>query len=182
MSKVFIGGSRHITSLSPDVSSRLDRIINRQYAVLVGDANGADKAVQTYLQSKGYRDVKVFCAGGACRNNCGLWPVRSVATDERNGTFGFYSSKDRVMAEEATVGLMIWDGKSKGTLMNVLRLLSAGKNATVYLSSLNKFISLKCVVDWESFVAAYASDQSEQIERLAASEQLVVKELQPALF
>jgi hypothetical protein len=182
MSKVFIGGSRHVSSLSADVRSRLDRIMDRQYSVILGDANGADKAVQAYLQSKGYRDVVVFCAGGPCRNNCGFWPVRSIATNEKTGTFGFYSSKDRVMAEEATVGLMIWDGKSKGTLMNVLRLLSGGKTATVYLSLLNKFIALKCVADWESFVVAYASDQREQIERLAALEGLAVKELQAALF
>jgi hypothetical protein len=105
-----------------------------------------------------------------------------VATNEKIGTFGFYSSKDRVMADEATVGFMIWDGKSKGTLMNVVRLLNAGKSAAVYLSALNKFVSLKSRADWESFITLYASDQRAQIDRLAASERLNVKEPQAALF
>jgi hypothetical protein len=72
MNRVFIGGSRHASSLSPEVKSRLDRIMDRQYSIIVGDAIGADKAVQSYLQGKGYRDVEVFCAGGECRNNCGM--------------------------------------------------------------------------------------------------------------
>ncbi|MGH7708405.1 MAG: hypothetical protein ACREQC_08795 [Candidatus Binataceae bacterium] len=158
MTKVFIGGSRKMSKLSTDVRSRLDRIIAKRLAVLVGDANGADKAVQTYLRSKGYTDVEVFCAGGACRNNQSGWPIRAVPSDDKRGSFDFYASKDRAMADEASVGLMLWDGKSKGTLMNVRRLLEAGKSVAVYVGPCKQFVDLKRMSDWEQFVSAHASD------------------------
>jgi hypothetical protein len=41
--------------------------------------------------------------------------------------FEYYATKDRAMAAEATVGLMLWDGQSRGTLMNVLRLAARDK-------------------------------------------------------
>jgi hypothetical protein len=78
VTRVFIGGSRRISRLAPDVTRRIDAIIERQLAVLVGDANGADKAVQEYLLGKSYERVEVFCSGGGCRNNLGSWPVRDV--------------------------------------------------------------------------------------------------------
>ena len=75
MTKVFIGGSRRVSRLNADVRRRIDRIIEQGFPVFVGDANGADKAVQKYLQSRGYEAVEVFCSGGQCRNNLGNWPV-----------------------------------------------------------------------------------------------------------
>jgi SHS2 domain-containing protein len=38
------------------------------------------------------------------------------------------------MAREADYGIMVWDGKSKGTLNNVLNLLSENKGALVFFS------------------------------------------------
>jgi hypothetical protein len=43
--KVFIAGSRWLSRLSADVRSRLDTIIEKGFTILIGDANGADKAV-----------------------------------------------------------------------------------------------------------------------------------------
>jgi hypothetical protein len=81
MTNVFIGGSRKISRLDADVRQELDRIVEKSLKVLVGDANGADKAVQSYLKSKNYDLVEVFCAGRTCRNNVGRWPVRTVFAD-----------------------------------------------------------------------------------------------------
>jgi hypothetical protein len=41
MTKVFIAGSRQITRLPADVSTRLDVMIEKGFQILVGDANGA---------------------------------------------------------------------------------------------------------------------------------------------
>lgn len=41
MSVVFIGGSRHLSRLNAVIRGRLDNIIERNHAVLIGDANGA---------------------------------------------------------------------------------------------------------------------------------------------
>jgi hypothetical protein len=89
MKKVFIGGSRRISRLNAEVRQRLDNIIAKRFPIVIGDANGADRAVQQYLLSKGYADVEVFCVGGYCRNNLGNWPSRKVAaeTSERNFQF-----------------------------------------------------------------------------------------------
>jgi hypothetical protein len=51
MTKVFIGGSRRLSQLNKDLKGRLDNIVERGFTVIVGDANGADKAVQRYLAS-----------------------------------------------------------------------------------------------------------------------------------
>lgn len=51
MPTVFIAGSRQITRLPAEVKSRVETMIDKGFQILVGDANGADKAVQTYLSS-----------------------------------------------------------------------------------------------------------------------------------
>ena len=79
MNSVFIGGSRRVSNLNPEVRKRLDRIIANRLPVLIGDANGADKAVQHYLKSRHYDQVEVFCVEGSCRNNAGNWPLRKVS-------------------------------------------------------------------------------------------------------
>ncbi len=72
MTTVFIGGSRAISRLNNIIREKLDGLINRQCLIFVGDANGADKAVQQHLLSRGYRHVLVYCMNH-CRNNIGDW-------------------------------------------------------------------------------------------------------------
>src|ERR1700678_1919666 len=132
MTTVFLGGSRHVSRLNDEVRARIDNMIERGFAIVIGDANGADKALQSYLKNRGYRNVQVYCSGGHCRNNLGEWAVHAAKAETRERSFDFYSVKDRAMAQAATVGLMVWDGKSVGTLCNVLRLLSQKKKAAVH--------------------------------------------------
>lgn len=70
MTKVFIGGSRAITRLHPEVAKRLRNMIDGKLMLLVGDANGADKAVQRFLaeHEPPYERVEVFCSGSKPRN------------------------------------------------------------------------------------------------------------------
>jgi len=119
---VFVAGSRQISRLPAEVSSRLDTMIEKGFQILVGDANGADKAVQRYLADKSYPNVLVHCMKDHCRNNVGHWPTREVAAPRGAKGFDYYSLKDRAMAETAEYGLMLWDGKSKGTVNNVVNL------------------------------------------------------------
>jgi len=132
MTTVFIGGSRKVARLNEVIRTRLDNIIRGHLAVAVGDANGADKAVQTYLAQQGYRHVTVYCAGATCRNNVGCWPTVHVSVERTSRDFEYYAQKDARMAEDASCGFMLWDGSSKGTLNNILALLRAGKNCVVY--------------------------------------------------
>jgi hypothetical protein len=57
--------------------------------------------------------------------------------------FDYYATKDRAMAAEATVGLMLWDGQSRGTLMNVVRLVGHGKPAVVYVQPGKRFAEVR---------------------------------------
>jgi hypothetical protein len=154
MTKVFIGGSRRIARLDASVRLRLDEIIKKELPVLVGDANGADKAVQKYFQERDYSRVEVFCSEGHCRNNLGSWKTRAVPAPHKDRRdFEYYAAKDRLMAEESSLGFMLWDGKSRGTLANVERLIGLGKKAVVYVAPLKEFRTLKNPEDWEHFVS-----------------------------
>ena len=171
MTTVFLGGSRRISRLAGGVCTRLDTIMQKGFPVIVGDANGADKAVQQYLSDKGYKHVEVFCSGTACRNNVGHWHTRQIKTDPRNKGFRFYAAKDRVMADEADFGLMIWDGKSTGTLLNVLRLLRQDKKVVLYNVPEHSFSELKAGADWHSLVAALDPELRGEMEEKARIEE-----------
>ena len=95
MTKVFIGGSRGVHRLNEAIRMRLDRIIEKGLSVVIGDANGADRAVQQYLSSKSYPNVEVFCSGIVCRNNIGNWKQRTISSTACAKTFDFYATKDR---------------------------------------------------------------------------------------
>lgn len=183
MIKVFLGGSRNVSRLSPEVQERLNNIINKGHTVLIGDANGADKAAQKYFKDHSYNQVEVFCMEGVCRNNLGPWPVRSIPSYNSKKDFDYYSMKDRVMAEEANVGLMIWDGKSRGTLTNVYRLVHQNKKVVVYSVPLKQFTSLNKREDWENFLLNVGVELREKIEKNEnKKEQKYRKPIQRNLF
>lgn len=171
MIKVFIGGSRKINKLNVDVRHRIDGIIEKRLPVLIGDANGADKAVQRYLHGNSYDLVEVFCAGKHCRNNIDGWPVRTIPVNGKQKNFGFYAAKDRVMADEAAVGLMIWEGKSMGTLMNMFRLVRQQKKVVVYITQTIQFVDLRNMMDFEALVLRYAPGVKQRLERELVVEQ-----------
>lgn len=143
MKKVFIGGSRSLSRLNADIRRRIDRIVERHLFVLVGDANGADKAVQDYLSNRHYPHVIVYSTGGQCRNNLGGWPNMSVEPPHRTKDFQFFTAKDAAMAHDADFGLMLWDGRSPGTMVNVARMLASGKPVVVYVAKERIFRTLR---------------------------------------
>lgn len=153
MIKVFIGGSRRITRLTGKVRVRLDRIMEKRFPVLIGDANGADRAVQEYLSNRGYDRVEVFCMDGICRNNIGGWTTRTILAPEGARGAAYYSIKDEEMTRKSTIGFMLWDGKSKGTLSNISRLLDQGKKVVVYIAPQEDFVTLTDSDVWKSFLS-----------------------------
>lgn len=170
MTKVFIGGSRKVSRLSSPILMRLDRIIDKGFSVIIGDANGADKAVQRYLNSKNYPNVEVFCSGFVCRNNIGNWKQRTVSSTAKNKTYDFFAAKDRAMVDDATIGFMVWDGKSKGTLLNVFRLLKQRKNAVVYNVAEKRFLELKELDHWEELLSHCDPELRSKVEQQARLE------------
>ena len=150
---VFIGGSRAVSKLNEAIRAQIDDVVIRhRHTVLVGDANGADKAVQQYLADRQYPHAVVFCME-KCRNNVGAWPTRHVEPPPNAKGFTYYAEKDRVMSQEAKCGVMLWDGKSRGTLNNMLNLIGAGKKTLVYFSPTKDFHVLATQNDLQALFA-----------------------------
>jgi len=142
MDTVFVAGSRALSKLSAQVKERLDNIMRKDFTVLVGDANGADKAVQRYLAECRYKRVVVYCME-VCRNNVGDWPIRShSANPALKKDRHYYGIKDRAMAKDASCGFMLWDGISKGTLSNVVSLLDYDKKVLLFSAPKKQFFTL----------------------------------------
>ena len=142
MKRIFLGGSRKVSRLNDTIRRRLEQLIERQVTIVIGDANGADRALQHQLAEWAYRNVEVFFVGALPRNNVGQWPVRRVTAPPRARGFEFYAAKDREMAREAEGGLMLWDGESRGTLENVENLLRDCKPVVLYVSPARRFLAL----------------------------------------
>lgn len=104
MIRVFVGGSRRISRLPEEAQARLKNVMDRGHSVLVGDANGVDKAVQTYLADARYDHVTVYCSGDNCRNNISSWEAHNVNIQESRKDFSFFAAKDGEMAREAQFG------------------------------------------------------------------------------
>ena len=129
---VMIFGSRSISVL-PDLAiptersaiASLNKIIELQFNVIIGDAPGVDNLVQQYLKSRNYQNVTVYYAmfngNGKARNSNGFSVI---------GVTGNYQNRDEQMRAIANYkyGLAIWDGVSRGTkksidLMKVCRVI-----------------------------------------------------------
>jgi len=160
---VFVAGSRQISRLPAEVRSRLDTMIEKGFQILVGDANGADKAVQRYFADRSYQNVLVHCMKDHCRNNVGNWPTRQVVAPRGAKGFDYYSLKDRAMAEAAEYGLMLWDGKSKGTVNNVVNLSRDHKPVVVYVAPTRQFRTIKSFDDLKDLLAQGDSDSVDRI-------------------
>jgi hypothetical protein len=170
---VFVAGSRALSKLNAQVKERLDNIVNQNFTVLVGDANGADKAVQRYLAERRYQHVVVYCMD-ACRNNVGNWPTHAHNSEpgcihDRH----YYGIKDLAMANDASCGFMIWDGTSKGTLTNVINLVKSEKKVLLYSAPKKHFFTLRTqrdvnhvltasgIKDADAFLASLARKKTE---------------------
>jgi hypothetical protein len=129
---LFTGGSRHIRHVPEQVRTMLHRCTEQGTPVIVGDANGADKALQTYLAQRHYPHVTIYYAGTTIRTNVGGWPQISVPVPAGKKAREQYMVRDARMADDADSGLMLWDGKSAGTINNVLNLLERSKHCHVY--------------------------------------------------
>jgi|SRR5208283_1047129 len=176
MNKVFIGGSRSLSRLNDDIRQRLDNIMEKQYSVLVGDANGVDKAVQQYLFSKNYRNVFLYCVGEECRNNIGSWETKWVKEPGKQKDFHYYVIKDLEMIRDTDCGFMIWDTKSKGTLNNMVNLLHESKMVIVYVSKDKKFYTLRALSDLINLAGKYDRNALSSLERKLHISQRLKKE------
>ncbi len=147
MTTVFLSGSRRIHRLNAAVRTRIQNIVDQGFHVLVGDAHGADHAMQSDLAEKRYPNVTITCAGRTCRNNVGGWVTQTIPVDPTLTGRAFYTQKDKVMAAQADYGLVLWDGRSTGSFNNVCELVRLGKSALVYVAPRKRFFTVRTAAD-----------------------------------
>jgi hypothetical protein len=132
---IFISGSISINILPSLAIEKIDSIIEKNYKILIGDAKGVDLLVQEYLFKKKYNNVIVYFIGENIRNNTGNWEFNQIFEDTCiKKSRKLYTVKDIAMAKDADYGLMIWDGKSKGTLNNIIEMKNQTKRFFVILN------------------------------------------------
>ena len=157
MTSVFLSGSRKISRLNDMIRGRIQNIVDQEFRIFVGDASGADKAMQGYLAEIDYEKVTVFCAGSTCRNNVGDWPTKKIEVSSKLKGRDFYTQKDKEMAAVADYGLVLWDGKSAGSINNVFELLKRRKPVVVYLSQKKEFKKISTSQDVKNLLRNYDS-------------------------
>lgn len=81
----------------------------------------------------------------------------------------YYGIKDLEMAKAAGCGYMLWDGKSKGTLANIINLLIAEKNVLLYLSPKKQFFKLCGFQDLTKTLYAIGISDASRLNRLPST-------------
>lgn len=174
MKTVFLSGSRAISRLNNPIRERLENITTQSFDIIIGDANGADKALQSFLSEQSYPNVTVYCSGLQCRNNIGSWETHNVEVPSNIRGREFYTMKDRVMAECADYGFVLWDGKSPGSIQNVITLLKRGKKALVYFSPDQEFLLIGNVDNLKSLVTKTSLEALDKMEKKIKLEQSII--------
>ena len=165
MTTVFLSGSRSISRTNDVIRKYLDNLISRRLYVILGDANGADRAMQSYFAEAGYNDVTIYCAGTRCRNNVGGWATKKVEVKPNIKGREFYEQKDREMARQADSGFVLWDGKSFGSITNVFELLKSDKNVVLYFGPEKEFYELSTIDDLNLILTRCAPKTLEMISK-----------------
>jgi len=176
MAMIFLGGSRDIFELPPPAIERIGAIVAAEHGVLIGDAPGADAEMQGLLAGYNYEHVGVFHAGAEPRNNLGDWAAYHVPPPVGAKGFAIHAAKDREMARRADFGLMVWDGASPGTCLNMLRLAMLASPCVFYDTMRGTVGTVHTVADWRAMLEHNGSDVRRDVEtRMTADERVVLE-------
>lgn len=140
--RVFISGSIAIKQLPQKVKDSIEKIIEQNFEILVGDANGVDTLVQEYCLAQNYFHVTVYSISTLPRYKASenfrikYIEVSNNIKKERERQ----QQKDKAMTMDSEFTFAIWDGKSTGTYDNILRGLENNKKIKVYLSKKDLFL------------------------------------------
>jgi len=165
MESVFVAGSIAIKQLPSNFVAKLESLLASKLGVFVGDANGVDTSVQRTLLERNATSVMVYCTGSAPRNNLGDWPIKQIKSRAQPGTKAYFTAKDVAMAEDADIGLMLWDTKSTGTLSNVIELAQRRKKSIVFINKRDLFWIVRDTAslrELTGFMSAASRDAAEK--------------------
>lgn len=176
MAMIFLGGSRDIYELPAPAIERISSIVAAEHGVLIGDAPGADAEMQGLLAGYNYEHVGVFHAGAEPRNNLGDWAAYHIPPPAGAQGFAFHAEKDREMARRVDIGLMVWDGASPGTCLNVLRLALMASPCVVCDTMRGRVATVHNMTDWRAMLHNAGQDVRREVEaRMTADERLALE-------
>jgi methyl coenzyme M reductase subunit C-like uncharacterized protein (methanogenesis marker protein 7) len=121
---LLMGSSAFMADELPgEVAERLDEAMGRDITIVVGEARGACRRFQDYLESRGYGDVIVGHAR-SIRYNAGAWRTVRYGDDLKE--------RERAMIEECDSAVVIWVDGSGQIAQNLELLKRLGKPTYVY--------------------------------------------------
>lgn len=140
--KVFISGSISLKNIPEKTKQSLQKIIQANLDVLVGDADGIDSLIQKYYDDSNYHNITVYSIFDLPRNNCSskFFFKKVIVSDEIKKERERQTFKDVAMTGECDYGFVIWDGKSKGSYNNILRFIEQNKPVKVFLTTIDDFL------------------------------------------
>jgi hypothetical protein len=115
MKTVFVHGSRSIFVLPQTAITSLDKIMELNFHIIVGQCPGLESLVINYLVEKKYQNFTVYY----CKFDGGGAPKYRELPHK--GLPGGYKVRNWYMSAIADYGLAIWDNKSKWTKDNIDR-------------------------------------------------------------
>ncbi|MFZ4799277.1 MAG: hypothetical protein ACOYMA_17390 [Bacteroidia bacterium] len=134
--KVFISGSISIKKLPTTAIEIINNYVENGLTIFIGDAFGVDLSIQKYLAASKYENIVIYYAGEIIRNNYGNWTTVNIKALNNEKNRELFVLKDKQMSIDADLGLMIWDGKSKGTLNNIRMMQVLGKPFKVIIDNI----------------------------------------------
>jgi hypothetical protein len=164
--RIFLCGSISVREIPSEVSQLVLGLSLEKHEFLLGDAPGADSAFQNLLFQNGAESVQVFHSGNSLRNNVGRWKTRFVDSGLKGG-HAMHAAKDRVMASESDIGIMVWDGLSIGTITNTVTMLRDGKSCHFYDSNKKRLSELGELSELSPLETEYVAEFAEMRKRLA---------------
>ncbi|MEY3867537.1 MAG: hypothetical protein RLZZ338_1428 [Cyanobacteriota bacterium] len=113
MKTVFVHGSRSISVLPQAAINSLDKIMELNFHIIVGQCPGLETEVVNYLAKNNYQNLTVIY----CKfDGSGSPKFRELP---HIGLPGGYRVRNWYMTAIADYGLAIWDSKSKYTKQNI---------------------------------------------------------------
>jgi len=109
--------------LPPKIRKRIDDAIDQGVMIIVGEAHGASRLYQNYLNSKGYRNV-VVGHSVKLRYNAGNWKDVQYGKDLKE--------RERKMIEDCDSAIVIWLDNSGVIAENLELLKRLGKPTYLY--------------------------------------------------
>ena len=129
------GSEYYRKSLPKEIRKELDRSMQKNDKIVVGDAPGIDRQVQNYLNKKGYKNVEIYGPGKEVRYQANKkWKSHAI-DDPEHEPFSkeWLAKKDEYMTKVATKGLaVILDEGASATRRNIQRLMDQNKSVKVY--------------------------------------------------